>query len=317
MAWSGGARGGRPLLEVSDLVIAFDPVTGERQPVKQAAVVQLLRAAGDRRAAVLVGRLPAEADGNLTVTAVDELLIRMHTQLQRLWEELRQGDLAADLLRPLLDQVRRAGRRDRTLRVVDVGCGLGFFVRWAAATGALGPGVELVGCDLDPVLVAEARRLAAVEQLACRFEAVDAFALSWGADVFVSSGVLHHFAADQLPAFFARQREASGFVHWDPVPTYLSTVGSWLFHRSRMRDPLARHDGVRSVQRAHGDRVLLDAVAAGAPSMATALHGLPNPRLPLLDVVRPVIGVQPDLAGPFREALGHAGGRLVPDRGSW
>jgi SAM-dependent methyltransferase len=281
-------------------------------------VVEELRSAGDRRAAARVGRLPVDADGTLSTGPVDDLLVRMHTQLQRLWEELRQGDLAVSVLRPLLTAIRESTPgRQRTLRVVDVGSGLGYFVRWATATGALGPHVEVVGYDLDAVLVSEARRLAAEERLACRFEVGDAFALPGQVDVYVSCGVLHHFAAEELPEFFAGQQDAAGFVHWDPVPTYLASIGAWAFHRARMRDPLARHDGVRSIQRAHADDVLLKAVADGAPAFSTALHGLPNPLFPILDVVRPVIGVAHDLTGLFRRALGPAADRLVPGRGPW
>jgi len=318
MVVSLGPKRERPLLEVSDLVFAHDPGSGDRVPVRRADVVTQLNAAGDRGAARRVARPPVDHHAMLEPAVVDELLIRMHTQLQRLWEELRQGDLGVSLLKPLLATIRAAAPSGAPpLRVVDVGSGLGYFVRWATATGALGPGVELVGYDLNEVLVREARRLAAAEGLACRFEAGDAFALPGGADVFISSGVLHHFGAQQLPAFFAGQRDASAFLHWDPVPTYLAPVGAWVFHRARMRDPLARHDGVRSIQRAHADDVLLEAASAGAPAMATALHGLPNHRLPILDVIRPVIGVRPALAQPFRGALGPAARRLVPGAGSW
>lgn len=318
MVASLGGKRQRSILEVSDLIIGYDPGSGERLPVRRAEVVEQLQAAGDRRAAERVGRLPIDAQGTLDPAAVDELLVRMHTQLQRLWEELRQGDLGVGLLRPLLSAIRETTPgRTRTLRVVDVGSGLGYFVRWAAATGALGPGVELVGYELNTVLVAEAQRLAEAEGLTCRFEAADAFALPGGADVYVSWGVLHHLGAEQLPAFFAGQQAASGFLHWDPVPTYLAPLGAWVFHRARMRDPLARHDGVRSIQRAHADDVLLGAASAGAPAMATALHGLPDRRLPILDVIRPVLGVRPDLARPFRRALGPAADRLVPGAGEW
>ncbi len=318
MAAGPGPQGSRPRLEVSDLVIAFDPRTGERLPVARDEVVDRLRAAGDRRAARLVARLPVDDRGHLQGAAVDEVLVRMHVQLQRLWEELRQAQHSAALLRAVLAAVRAGGPApSRRLRVVDVGSGLGYFVRWVAGTGALGADVDLIGCDLDPVLVVEARRLAEAEGLACHFEVGDALALSGGVDVFVSSGLLHHLSTDELAPFFAGQAAAPAFLHWDPVPTYLAPLGARIFHRARMRDPLARHDGVRSIQRAHPDRVLLDAVAQGAPAMATALFGLPNRWLPVLDVVRPVIGLDARLVGSFVDALGPSAARLVPERGPW
>lgn len=74
-----------------------------------------------------------------------------------------------------------------------MGCGLGFVVRAMAASSALGADVELVGVDLNPVLIAEARRLAELEGLACRFTQGDAFrpglAVQDGAcSIIISSG---------------------------------------------------------------------------------------------------------------------------------
>jgi SAM-dependent methyltransferase len=87
--------------------------------------------------------------------------------LQRLGEELQLGRRVAALLSPVVEAMRRCGTGP--VRVVDVGCGLGFVVQAMAACSALGPDVELVGVDLNPVLVAGARRLAGREGLACAF----------------------------------------------------------------------------------------------------------------------------------------------------
>jgi len=312
-------RSGRRRLEVSNVIISFDPATGERLPVAKDDVVRRLQEVGDRRVARRVGRLPVDDDGTLSPAAVDELLVRMHTQLQRLWEELQQGDLALTVLGPLLAAVG-SGHPNRAapLRVVDVGCGLGYFVRWAAATGALGADVEVSGCDLDRVLIDEARRLADAEGLRCRFAVGDAFDLPEAADVYLSSGLLHHLRVEALPAFFAAQAEAKAFVHWDIAPTYLAALGAWVFHRARMRDPLARHDGVRSVQRAHCDADLLGAAATGVPRMASALHGVPRSRVPVLDVIRPLLCLQPELVESFKAELGPVGAsRLVSGQGPW
>jgi len=58
--------------------------------------------------------------------------------------------------------------RTGAVRVVDVGCSLSYMVRWLAATRLLGERIELVGMDLNPVLVAGAARLAEAENLDCR-----------------------------------------------------------------------------------------------------------------------------------------------------
>ena len=67
-----------------------------------------------------------------------------------------------------------------------------------------------------------------------------------------------------------------------------------------MREPLARHDGVVSAQRAHPDDALLTAVRTGAPSLAPLLVDAAPGRNPLMAVLRPVLGVRPDLVEPFR-----------------
>ena len=112
-------------------------------------------------------------DGVLDAGYVDALGVRVHCELQRLGEELQPGRRVAALLAPLVARVRGPG--GGAVRVVDVGCGLGYVVRSLAATSALGPDVELVGVDLNPVLVAEAGRLAGQEGLSCWFVRGGAF----------------------------------------------------------------------------------------------------------------------------------------------
>ena len=141
-----------------------------------------------------------------------------------------------DLVAPMIDVARRraGGRR---VRVVDLGCGMGFVVRWLAARGGLGPDVELIGADCNRALVTAAQRLAEEERLDCRFVAGNAFALREPADVIISIGVLHHFRGDELAAVFAQHERspATGFVHVDIRPSPIAPIGSWIFHRARMR----------------------------------------------------------------------------------
>ncbi len=281
-------------VEISDLVRGWQP-DGSRTPIRRSEVVAALTARGQRRAARIAGRLPVVAEGPgapdlLDMAAVDALMLRVHAELQRLGEELSQGRRAAAYLRPVVERLGPG-----PVRLVDVGCGLGHLVRWLAATGALGPHVELVGVDLDRTLVGAAAVLAREEGLACRFVAGDAFAPAGVVEdpartVVVSSGVLHHLTADGLRAFLGAQCAlgVAAFVHWDPVPGPLAVLGARVFHRARMREPLSRHDGVLSVRRAH-PAALLRAAAAHPDYVVTC----DDPASALsARVLRPLVGVR-------------------------
>jgi SAM-dependent methyltransferase len=300
---------GVPVLEISDLIVDWDPATRARRPIVVADVVGRLRAVGDHRAARIVERMPASG-GVLEPGSVDRLLVRVHTELQRLGEELHMVQRFVELLKPMLAAARAAGSRD--LRVVDIGCGVGHVIRTLAATGALGDDVELLGADLNPVLVAEACRLAADEGLRCEFVCADAFALVEDATVYVSSGVLHHFPADALPAFFQAQDRpgTAGFVHYDIAATRLAPVGAWVFHRARMREPLGRHDGVASARRAHDDRALMRA-ARKAAGMDVFLFEPVRHTNPFCAGMRPVLGIRPELTAGLRRSLGRRARALV------
>ncbi|MFF7159777.1 methyltransferase domain-containing protein [Streptomyces sp. NPDC008139] len=214
-------------------------------------------------------------------------------------------------LSPLFTAIRATSGWPGPYRLVDIGCGLGYLVRWLAATDALGADVELVGVDLDAALVGEAGRLARAEVLNCRFVHADAFALRQAATVYVSTGVLHHFRGPALDRFFQTQAAspAAAFCHFDIAATRLAPIGAWIFHRARMRHPLGRHDGVVSAQRAHSDETLLR--AADVPGIRPLLYEPQRLANPFCTTVRPVIGVRPPLEAPFRLALGRAARHLV------
>jgi SAM-dependent methyltransferase len=193
--------------------------------------------------------------------------------------------------------VRRRGTGP--VRIVDVGCGLGFVVRAMAASAALGPDVELVGVDLNPVLVAAASRLAEAEGLTCRFRQGDAFkpgvAIRDGARcVVISSGFLHHLPESGLAEFFAAQAQlgVAAFAHWDIAPCLWSTLGAWVFHQGRMREPVSRHDGVLSARRAHPASVLQKAARTGAPRYDVRVLEGSRWRPRALDVLRPIVGTR-------------------------
>ena len=257
--------------EVSDLIVDYDPETLTRRAVKNAAVLQRLRDEGRAHPLRVARDLVEQANGDLDPEEVDGVLVRSHLELQRLHEEFGVAQTMRMLLAPMLDLARRA-TAERPIRVVDLGCGLGYIVRWLAAHGELGSDVELIGADYNRALVNGAAALAAAEDLRCSFVAANAFRLRQPAHVYTSTGVLHHFRGADLVRLFAEHETspAIGFVHLDIRPSWMAPIGSFIFHRARMREPLARWDGYWSAVRAHRAATLVDAVGRGAPSFSPA-----------------------------------------------
>jgi SAM-dependent methyltransferase len=283
-------------VEITDLLWRCDPDTDRRLPVRAGDVVARLEASGQQRAARLVGSLPERA-GILDERAVDALMVRVHCELQRLSEELQLPRRLAETLRSwtgrLLEQC--AGS---PVRVVDVGCGIGYALRWLAAHDALPTRVELVGVDMNHTLVRHATRLADAERLPCRFVSGDAFAPGIAIDdptrtIVISTGLLHHLAVEELTNFFAAQQRLRviAFAHWDLTPSAWATTGAWVFHRARMREAVSRHDGVLSARRAHTAATLLAAADEGAPGYRLACSDPPRWRPPVTDVLRPITGL--------------------------
>lgn len=256
--------------EITDVLIEDGQ---PRSAALRAVAVERLRAAGNVRGAAVVAAMPADGDGRLDAAAVDRLYVAVHTEMQRMSEEFQHGARVRARLRPILAALARAGV-PKPWRIVDVGCGIGFIVRWLAAHGGLGDGVELVGVDLDPVLVAEAGRLAAAEGLRCRFVHGDALALDPPPTVCISMGVLHHLRGAALAGLFRAQAAAGvrAFLHHEFRPSRLSGAGAWFWHLLRMRHRVAWHDGVLSARRSYDAAALLAAVAAGAPGHRAAVR---------------------------------------------
>lgn len=297
--------------EISDLIVSFDPVTLERLSVSRAEVQARFARDGNRRAARIVSKLPANDQGMLLPDAVDALMLRVHAEIQRLSEEFLQGMRVRALLAPMIEALRRTGAPP-PYRVVDVGCGPGYMVRWLAAFGELGPDVELVGVDYHTALVERASRLARAEGLPCRFEVANAFHLQQPGTIFISIGVIHHFQGPDLEAFFAQQDRPTtwAFAHFDIRASWLAPVGAWIFHVARMREPLARHDGVLSAMRAHPSDRLLGAARAAAPGFDAGLFDEDHSPLPIFKVMHAVAGVRPQLREALFEALGDDRHRL-------
>lgn len=296
--------------EISDLVIACDPDTLERLPVARDEVLATLERHGMSAAARLVARWP-HAAGVLDAGFVDGVLLRAHLELQRLSEEFRQGERMRSLLIPLLETLRRE-RVPGPYRIVDVGCGLGYVIRWLAAHGELGADTRLIGCDYNAPFIAFATRLAAEEGLRCEFAVANAFKLDEPATIFTSTGVIHHFRGESLDRFLREQGSsgASAFVHFDTKPTYLAPIGSWIFHQSRMREPLARHDGVLSAVRAHSPAILASTARRACPEFAVAVHDGERELLPILKVMLALVGVRRELQTAYLDCLGPLARRL-------
>lgn len=295
--------------ELSDLLLDVDPETLGRRPVSRAAVLAVLDRHGMRQGRRIVDGLPG-ADV-LDEAAVDGVLLRSHTELQRLAFEFRNGVRLLQLLEPLL-RVLRERVQERPLRVVDIGCGLGFVVRWLAAYGALGDDVELLGCDFNPALIGLAQQLTKEEGLRCEFRLANAFTLERRAHVFLSTGVLHHFRGDDLSRFFGRQAAAGAqaMLHCDIKASWAAPLGAWLFHEARMREPLARHDGVLSAVRAHPGDVLLGAARSGGRPLRYGLYDGAWSPLPVLRTLNTLVGLDPSIEPAFLSALGPGRARL-------
>lgn len=297
--------------EITDLIIQHDPQTLARRQVRKADVLEVFARFGNRRALRAVEGLP-ERDGFLDDRCIDRLLISTHWEMQRLAEEFYHGHRVWDLLRRVIATIRLAGVPD-TLRVVDVGCGIGYTSRWLAAHVPLAEyGIEIVGMDLNCALIREAARLAALESLHCHFLHGDAFTREHSGHIVLSTGVIHHFRGEALQEFLRRhdQPQTLAFLHYDFQPSALAPLGSWFFHYLRMRTAIAKHDGVLSAVRAHRAETLTDAARRCAPGFASGIYGAKIWKTPAPRVFHTLLGLRRPLVAEFRRQLGIRVARL-------
>ena len=295
--------------ELSDLIVDYDAATLERRDVTWSSVLERLEATRMPARSIRIARRIARGEQTVDRAVVDGVLLRSHLELQRLHEEFRVGSTVHKLLVPMVELVRK--RVNGPVRIVDLGCGLGYIVRWLAARGGL-ENVELVGADYNRTLLAGAQKLADEEGLACRFVAANAFELAEPAHIFMSTGVLHHFRGDNLAAVFAQHERstAHAFVHVDIRPSLVAPLGAWIFHQARMREPLAKFDGFWSTVRAHDKATLGDAIGRGAPSFAHATVDARPGLMGLLRIFLANLGVRGASADELRTAYAAFGRRF-------
>lgn len=297
--------------EITDLIVQHDPRTLRRLPVRKQELVEVFSKFRNRKALRAVQALP-ENSGILDDHEIDALFLTVHWEMQRLAEEFYHGNRVWELLRPVVACIRQSGIRE-TLRIVDVGCGIGYTTRWLAAKIPLAEhNIEVIGMDLNSTLIAEANRLAAAEGLPCQFLHGDAFSTEHSSHVLLSTGVIHHFRGPALFEFLRRhdQPGIQAFLHFDFQPWFLAPFGSLFFHYLRMRTAIARHDGVLSTIRAHDARTLTEAARSSAPGFAAGIYGARIWNTPAPRVFHTLVGLRHKLVPELRRQLGSHATRL-------
>ena len=297
--------------EITDLIVQYDSRTLRRLPVRKQKLLEVFSGFHNPKAVRAVLALPENA-GILDDREIDVLLLTVHWEIQRLAEEFYHGRRVWELLQPVLASIRHAGIRE-TLRIIDVGCGIGYTTRWLAANIPLADHkIELIGMDLNSTLIAEANRLATAESLPCQFLHGDALSPKLSGHILLSTGVIHHFRGHALPEFLRRhdQPETQAFLHFDFQPWFLAPFGSLFFHYLRMRTAIARHDGVLSAVRAHDAHTLTEAARTSAPGFAAGIYGAKNWRTIASRVFHTLVGVRHRLVPDLRLQLGRHATRL-------
>jgi len=297
--------------EITDLIVRHDPHSLERLPVRRQDVIEIFQKYGNRLAIRAVEELP-DWDGVLADCAVDRMMLAVHWEMQRLAEEFYHGHRVWEIVRAAVVALRKSGFLKK-IRIVDVGCGIGYTTRWLAAKiPAREQGLEFVGVDLNSTLIQEASRLTEAEKLDCKFVQGDAFSPQLAGNIVISTGLVHHFRGAELEDFLRRHacEETQAFFHFDFQPWLLAPLGSWFFHWLRMRTAIARHDGVLSAARAHTAETLVEAARKCASGLASGIFGARIWNTPAPRVFHTLVGLRRPLIAEFRAQLGGRVGRL-------
>jgi 2-polyprenyl-3-methyl-5-hydroxy-6-metoxy-1,4-benzoquinol methylase len=179
-----------------------------------------------------------------------ELLIRSLDQLARINKWLGGNKITIDGLKTLLQNQPK----DKTISIVDLGCGNGDMLRKVAGFGKKnGYTFQLIGIDANQATIDYATELS-VDFPEITYRKVDALSKELGSqtyDIFTCTLFLHHFE-DQVALDFIKtllQNSRLGVVvndlhrHW---------LAYFLFNAltSVMRNRMTREDGLTSILRA-------------------------------------------------------------------
>lgn len=191
-----------------------------------------------------------------------DLLVRTLKEIDRINQLLGGHRCTLQELAHLL-----GGQRQRSWRILDVGCGSGDSLRQLARWGKKnGYRLELSGLDLQPLAIDLARELSAHDALSRRIQWVCADYRDYTADcdIVISSLFCHHLDNIQLDHFIGwlRQRASYGFVINDLQRHALAYQGIRWLTRWFSRSAMARYDAPLSVWRAFHRQELQAAFAA-------------------------------------------------------
>lgn len=131
--------------EITDVIVRHDQRTLERVPVRKREVLEIFEKYGDRQAVRAVQGL-AERDGLLDESGIDRTMLAVHWEMQRLAEEFYHGNRVWEILQAVVMALRKSGFLKK-IRVVDVGCGIGYTTRWLAARMGTRAGVRGDGSE--------------------------------------------------------------------------------------------------------------------------------------------------------------------------
>ena len=118
--------------EISDLVVQHDPKTLIRLPVNKSEIAGTFQRFANKKALRVIEQIPAK-DGLLDPMAVDRLMLVVHWEMQRLAEEFYHGHRVLRIVRATIEALRSNVLKG-PIRIVDVGCGIGYTIRWPAMT---------------------------------------------------------------------------------------------------------------------------------------------------------------------------------------